>query len=119
MQINVKRVYDPPSPTDGCRVLVDRLWPRGLATEVAAVDHWAKDLAPSTDLRKWYHSHADRHDEFVRRYQAEFVDAAQPFQALLEATARCSVVTLLYASRDTEHTHAYVVRRWLENHRQG
>jgi uncharacterized protein YeaO (DUF488 family) len=109
MAIQVKRVYDEPAAGDGYRVLVDRLWPRGLTKQRADVDRWLKEVAPSTELRKWFHSTGD-FDEFTTRYRAEL--AANP--ALAELRTIISghpVVTLLYSVHDTAHNHAEILRR--------
>ena len=74
MQVQIRRVYDPPQPDDGRRVLVDRLWPRGLSKERARLDDWCREIAPSTELRKWYDHDPDRYVEFARRYRAELDD---------------------------------------------
>jgi uncharacterized protein YeaO (DUF488 family) len=94
------RVYDPRSEHDGARVLVDRLWPRGLSKESADLDLWAKDVAPSTDLRTWFHAHPDEVDEFAARYRAE-LDAVP--DALGQLRELGSTVTLLSASREAGH----------------
>jgi uncharacterized protein YeaO (DUF488 family) len=108
--IRVRRVYDTPSPQDGARVLVDRVWPRGLRKDAARLDLWAKDVAPSTELRTWYQHDPAKFDEFRRRYTAEL---AQPGPA--EALARLRVlaarqpVTLLTATRDAGISQAAVL----------
>lgn len=107
--VKLKRVYEPPSPADGTRVLVDRLWPRGLSKSAAAIDHWMKDVAPSTELRKWFGHDPARWAEFKRRYKAELRDRADAFEAL-RALADDGPVTLLYAARDQEHNEAVVLR---------
>lgn len=107
----VRRVYDEPAPDDGLRVLVDRLWPRGLAKERAHVDRWPKELTPSTDLRKWYHeAPVERHAEFVGRYRAE-LDAgalAEPLRELREEASK-GPVTLLTAVKDVDVSHVPVL----------
>jgi uncharacterized protein YeaO (DUF488 family) len=112
----VKRVYDDPSPQDGFRVLVDRLWPRGISKERAGVDEWAKDIAPSGELRKWFHTDRDRrYDEFATRYAAE-LDASElqdRLEALRERAAE-QTVTLLTAAKDAEHSHVPVLMQSLE-----
>jgi len=103
-----KRVYASPAAEDGLRVLVDRLWPRGLTKEAAAVDEWLKDIAPSTDLRKWFHQDTGRWDEFTRRYRAE-LQSAGPAAALerLRAMGRNhETVTLLFGAREEQRNHA-------------
>ncbi len=113
--LRLKRAYDPPARGDGYRVLVERLWPRGVRKEALALDEWLKDVAPSSELRKWYGHDVNRWPEFVRRYRAELQrePAARAFAALLER-AREHTVTLVYAARDEEHNSAVVVRAQLE-----
>ena len=109
--IKTKRIYEPVEPSDGYRVLVDRLWPRGVARAGAKLDDWLKDIAPSTELRKWFHHEPERWDEFVSRYQAEL---QLPLQAEhLERLRKISsgrTVTLLYAARNECQNHAVVLR---------
>ena len=102
--VRVKRVYDPPTPDDGARVLVDRLWPRGLAKEDARVDWWAKELAPSDKLRRWFGHAPPRYREFVKRYREELEGNA--LLARLRDLAAARTVTLLYAARDERHNNA-------------
>lgn len=108
-KIELKRAYDPASPADGYRVYVDRLWPRGLSHETFHYDEWDKEIAPSTELREWFHADPDgRWEEFEKRYGAEL--AANPaFAALKESIAGEEKVTLLYSSHDREHNNAVVV----------
>lgn len=108
-QVKLKRVYEPASPDDGTRVLVDRLWPRGLTKADAAVDRWLKDLAPTTELRRWFGHDPDRWTEFQRRYTEELRQHAAEVDELREL-ARSSVVTLLYGARDERHNDAVVLR---------
>ena len=113
----VKRAYDDPSPQDGRRVLVDRLWPRGLSRERAALDDWAKGVAPSAHLRTWFHeAPQERKDEFAVRYADELAEPAQQ-QALseLRATAREETVTLLTATKDAEHSYLAVLLEQLDH----
>jgi uncharacterized protein YeaO (DUF488 family) len=112
--VQVKRVYDPPSAADGVRVLVDRLWPRGLSKTGAAVDLWLKDIAPSVSLRRWFNQTNDpsRWTEFTRRY-AEELDAKKPSIAALVAAIRGGQVTLLFGARDQEHNNAAALRSYL------
>lgn len=107
--IALKRAYDPPDEADGVRVLVDRLWPRGLTKKSAAVDQWAKDVTPSTELRKWFHHDPDHWDEFRRRYLAELKDKGGELEELRKL-AQAGPITLIYAARDTPHLHATVLR---------
>ncbi len=104
----IKRVYDPPAPEDGYRVLVDRLWPRGITKERAALDLWLKDEAPSSELRTWFHARSDSFEEFAGRYRAEL--ATNPAVDQLRAAARTHpTVTLLYGVRDPVRNHAVVL----------
>ena len=109
-RVRVTRVYDPPNPDDGARVLVDRLWPRGLKKADAAIDHWCRDIAPSTELRKWYGHDADKFDEFAVRYQVE-LDDPDPGAALaaLRQLAQRKPVTLVTATKQVEISHAVVL----------
>jgi uncharacterized protein YeaO (DUF488 family) len=114
MDIRTKRVYDEPAASDGYRVLVDRLWPRGLSKEKADVDLWAKDVAPSAELRKAFHHEDMPFAEFVMAYRAELAAHAAEVTALRDEIAGHAVVTLLYAMNDTEHNHAGLVREALQ-----
>jgi uncharacterized protein YeaO (DUF488 family) len=108
MDIRLKRAYEAPSPADGHRVLIDRLWPRGLARERAALDEWDRELAPSTELRQWFGHEPARFEEFRRRYIEE-LRAQRPRLARLRRRARDGTLTLVYAARDTEHNDAVVL----------
>lgn len=112
----LKRVYEPPSKADGFRVLVERLWPRGLTKKKAAVDLWLKEIAPSPELRKWYAHDVERWAEFQKRYRAEL---RRNKDAVLElkAQAKGRTVTLVYAAHDEEHNSALVLKRVLERGR--
>ncbi|HVY61184.1 MAG TPA: DUF488 domain-containing protein [Planctomycetota bacterium] len=115
-EIRLRRVYDPPGRGEGKRFLVERLWPRGVKKEMLAIDGWLRDVAPSTELRKWFSHDPARWAEFRRRYQAELADNQAAWRPLLEA-AREGAVTLLYSSRDTEHNNAVALRAFLERKR--
>ena len=109
-----KRVYEEPEPSDGVRVLVDRLWPRGLSKERARVDVWLKEVSPSRDLRVWFGHDPAKFEEFRRRYEAEL--AEEPGRAAfaeLREMARKQHVTLVFAAHDTEHCNAVVLRELL------
>ncbi|HEX6520877.1 MAG TPA: DUF488 family protein [Streptosporangiaceae bacterium] len=108
--IRVRRVYDAPSPGDGARVLVDRVWPRGLRKDAARLDEWAKDVAPSTQLRTWYHHDPAKFEEFRHRYAAE-LEQPGPREALsrLRALADGKQVTLLTATKDLDLSQAAVL----------
>jgi uncharacterized protein YeaO (DUF488 family) len=110
-QVRLRRVYDDPSPDDGIRVLVDRVWPRGLTKAAVHLDEWTKDIAPSTQLRRWYGHQPERFIEFRRRYLTELRDE-QPAATVdrLRELARIRPVTLLTATRDIEHSQAAVLR---------
>lgn len=108
-QYKLKRAYDPADPADGFRVYIDRLWPRGLSHETFHYDLWDKDIAPSTDLREWFHADpVDRWPEFEKKY-ADELRSSETFAALRHLLAAKPVVTLLYSSHDTEHNNAIVV----------
>jgi uncharacterized protein YeaO (DUF488 family) len=111
----LKRVYEPAVSNDGYRVLVDRLWPRGLSKEKAALDHWAKALAPSNALRQWFGHRPDHWEEFERRYREELAgEEAQEELAGLRSHMREGKVTLLYAAHDEAHNNAVVLRDYLK-----
>ncbi|NUS36837.1 MAG: DUF488 family protein [Pseudarthrobacter sp.] len=114
----VKRIYEPPADDDGYRVLVDRLWPRGLAKAEAAVDLWLKDVAPSTELRKEFNHRPERFADFSARYRHE-LDFNPAVPALLDLAAAHRHVTLLYAARDTEANHARVLLDYVLGRRAG
>jgi uncharacterized protein YeaO (DUF488 family) len=113
-RVRVRRVYEAPEPDDGVRVLVDRLWPRGLSKADARVDEWPKSVTPSTELRHWFHGPEGEMQEFRRRYEAELA-APEAAEALdrLRGLAADSPLTLLTASKDPEHSQAEVLRRLL------
>jgi uncharacterized protein YeaO (DUF488 family) len=108
MPVRTKRIYEPPSHRDGYRVLIDGIWPRGITRERAAVDQWARALAPSPELRRWYGHAPDRYEEFARRYRAELGDQRERLSEL-RRRSRTSVVTLVFAARDAEHSNAIVL----------
>lgn len=111
--IHIKRAYDPASAADGKRVLVDRLWPRGLAKEAAHVDEWLRDVAPSSDLRFWFDHDPTKWEEFRQRYRQEL--AGHPdLLTNLKRMAEHDTVTLLFAARDEEHNNAVVLKELLE-----
>jgi uncharacterized protein YeaO (DUF488 family) len=113
-QVQVRQAYDPPQPDDGKRVLVDRLWPRGLAKERAHLDEWCKEIAPSTDLRKWYGHDPDRYAEFARRYRAELRDQERAAAfARLRELADQGRLTLLTATKRSDISEAAVLAELL------
>ena len=109
MRVAIKRVYEPASGEDGRRILVDRLWPRGLSKEQAHVDLWLKEIAPSAGLRKWFAHDPAKWDEFRRRYRAEIDANGEALRALKEAIGK-GPATLVYGARDEEHNDAVVLR---------
>ena len=113
-QITYRRVYEESSPQDGKRVLVDRVWPRGMRKEDAHLDEWLRDVAPSSDLRKWYSHEPSRFAEFRRRYLAELRDPGhrQAAEHLRDLAAH-DKLTLLTATRDVDHSQAAVLTEWL------
>jgi uncharacterized protein YeaO (DUF488 family) len=108
MDIRLKRAYETAAPADGYRVLIDRLWPRGVSREQARLDSWEKQLAPSTDLRQWFGHEPGRFEEFRRRYVEELCDE-RPGIAALRRRAREGTLTLVYSAHDTEHNDAVVL----------
>jgi uncharacterized protein YeaO (DUF488 family) len=111
--IQLKRVYEEPSRKDGLRVLVERLWPRGLTKEKAHVDLWLKEVAPSPELRKWFGHEPSRWKEFQKRYREELRDHKDAVE-LLQQKSKDKTVTLVYAARDEEHNGALVLKSVLE-----
>lgn len=116
MNIHIKRIYDVPEPGEGTRILVDRLWPRGLSKERARVDLWLKEIAPSNDLRRWYHHERDKWPEFRARYFAE-LDAVPDAVAVLRERLKAGTVVLLYGSREPEYNNARALKEYLEHDR--
>jgi uncharacterized protein YeaO (DUF488 family) len=110
--ISIKRVYEPDSRSDGRRILVERLWPRGIRKEDLRMASWEKEVAPSTELRKWYGHKVPRWPEFRRRYREELDDNEAAWRPILDI-ARRRKVTLLYSARDVEHNSAVVLRDYL------
>jgi len=110
--IRIKRAYEPSVPTDGKRFLVERLWPRGIRKEALAMDGWLSEVAPSTELRKWFGHRPERFEEFRRCYRVELDGTADAWRPIL-AEAKNGPVTLLYSAHDTEHNGALVLRDYL------
>ncbi len=113
MKIKLKRAYEKPDPKDGVRILVDRLWPRGLTKAKAAIDLWSKEIAPSTELRKWFAHDPKKWKGFRGRYQTELKNHSDQLQAIL-SRAKKGIVTLIYGARDQEHNEAVVLKEVLE-----
>ncbi|MEL7834064.1 DUF488 domain-containing protein [Fodinibius sp. Rm-B-1B1-1] len=113
-QFLTKRIYQEYSPDDGYRVLVDRLWPRGVSKEEARLNEWLKNIAPSTELRKWFDHDAQKFDEFRNRYKVELQQKPELTEHLIKI-AEDQQVTLLYAAKEERHNHASVLKRFLES----
>lgn len=118
VSVRTKRIYDEPAASDGTRVLVDRLWPRGVSKESAELDAWLREVAPSDDLRRWYDHDPEKWPEFTDRYEAELDERPGAVDELLEY-AREGPVTLLYASRETEYNNAVALKAVLERRLSG
>ena len=114
MKIRTKRVYDPPANSDGYRVLIDRLWPRGLSKQVARVDYWAKSCSPSSELRKWYGHDPAKWEEFRRRYFLE-LESNPEAVAEFHKHVPSGLVTLLFSSRETDLNNATAFREYVES----
>ncbi len=114
-RILTKRIYDPPAPDDGCRVLVDRLWPRGIAKADTSWNEWDKQAAPSTELRRWFNHDPAKWEDFRKRYTEELEQSPETTRHLLSLASH-GTLTLLYAARDTEHNEAAVLRDYLLAH---
>jgi uncharacterized protein YeaO (DUF488 family) len=108
MAVRLKRAYDQPEPSDGYRVLIDRLWPRGLSKEQVQLDEWARDLGPSSELRRWFGHDPARFAEFRRRYSTELATKEEKLSEL-RRRARARTLTLVYSARDAEHNDAVVL----------
>lgn len=120
MDVGLKRAYDKPSLSDGARILVDRLWPRGITKEKARIDAWLKDLAPSTELRRWYHARPSMWQEFRKRYLDELreEEACAALQKLYELAACKRKLTLVFASKNADRNNAVVLKELLEGMRK-
>lgn len=115
----IKRVYDTPAKDDGFRVLVDRVWPRGLSKESARIDLWMREIAPSTGLRKWFGHDPSKWSVFKARYEKELDSKPALIEELLKLEKMQGVVTLVYAARDTGHNNAVVLKEYLEKRMKG
>ena len=114
IDVRTKRIYDPSDSSDGHRVLIDHVWPRGVSHERAALDEWARELAPSDDLRKWFDHVPERFSEFRTRYRDELAGRSDRLDELRQRAAR-GRVTILYAARDREHNNAVVLAELLRD----
>jgi|SRR5690625_303770 uncharacterized protein YeaO (DUF488 family) len=117
-KIVIKRIYDEVADTDGQRVLIDRIWPRGVSKENAVLDHWFKEVAPSKELRTWFDHDPERFEEFAQRYEEELSDHdhAEEVDQLIELVHDHERVTLLYAAKDENNNHAVVLQDYLRRH---
>lgn len=115
LKIQVRRVYDPPARSDGCRILVDRIWPRGLSKDDVKLDAWIKDVAPSAELRTWFGHEPSKWTAFKRKYFKELDGREEALDQLLQA---CSgrTLTLLFGAKDVEHNNAVALKEYLETH---
>jgi uncharacterized protein YeaO (DUF488 family) len=113
MNIQIKRVYEKPESGDGKRILIDRLWPRGLTKEKAAIDLWIKEIAPTTELRKWFDHDESKWNEFKKRYIQELQKNSDSIEKLMEEL-KSGKATLVYGARDLEHNDAVVLKEYLE-----
>lgn len=114
MSIAIKRVYEPAAPSDGFRILIDRIWPRGLTKDQTHIDLWLKDLAPSTALRKWFNHDPSKWEEFRTKYLSE-IESHPDEIALVRKHIKQGLVTLVYAAKDTEHSNAAVLKEYFQN----
>jgi uncharacterized protein YeaO (DUF488 family) len=114
MNIKIKRAYEQPNKDDGVRILVDRLWPRGLTKDKASVDLWLKDIAPSTELRKWFAHDPDKWKRFHGRYETEIRHKPDLIKVLKQKVSE-GTITLVYGARDEKHNEAMVLKRFLES----
>jgi len=112
MELKVKRAYEKPEKEDGKRILVDRLWPRGLTKEKASIDLWLKDIAPTTELRKWFGHDPDKWKEFKRRYHQELKNNKEQV-SILDEQLKKGAATLVYGAKDEKHNEALVLKEWL------
>lgn len=113
MSLKIKRAYEDPARDDGVRILVDRIWPRGVSKAAARIDQWRKEIAPNTALRKWFGHNPARWAKFKRRYFAELEEQRESL-ADVRALAKRKTVTLIFSAKDTEHNQAVALREYLE-----
>jgi uncharacterized protein YeaO (DUF488 family) len=111
--INIKRAYEPTAKSDGCRILVDRLWPRGIKKEESHFDLWMKEIAPSNELRKWFNHETEKWEEFKKKYLTELKDAPA-VDELSKLIKKHKTVTLVYSAKDEQHNQAIVLKEFLE-----
>lgn len=114
MKLHIKHIYETPTNDDGWRVLVDRMWPRGLTKDKAKLDDWCKDIAPSADLRKWFNHDLEKWPEFTDKYKKELDQNSIKIQAFIDSIKTHNIVSLLFAAHDSEHNNAVVLKDYLE-----
>jgi len=113
--IKIKRIYEDYSDMDGCRILIDRLWPRGISKERAKIDLWIKEIAPSNDLRKWYSHNSEKNKQFQKKYTDELKDNSDSVNEIKKKINAQKTITLLYASKDSKPIHAIVLQQALRD----
>jgi uncharacterized protein YeaO (DUF488 family) len=113
MKIALKRIYEKPAPSDGVRILVDRLWPRGVSKEKAKLDLWLKDIAPTTELRKWFGHDPKKWVSFQKKYKTELKKNKGPVSELKKIVKDSKTITILYAAKDEEHNEALVIKDFI------
>lgn len=114
MRILLKRAYESSSKNDGFRILVDRIWPRGVSKDAANIDLWAKEVTPSTDLRKWFSHDPAKWNEFKKSYIQELEDVPDAVEEFISSLREHDTVTFVYGAKDTEHTHALILKEYIE-----
>jgi uncharacterized protein YeaO (DUF488 family) len=115
LAIKIKRVYDPPEASDGARILIDRLWPRGIAKDRARIDEWLKEIAPSEQLRQWFGHQPERWEAFQKRYHEELTSTEKPeLIQRIKSLAKKDTVTLLFTAKDAEHNNAVALASFLK-----
>ena|SRR5258705_14015491 len=110
--IKIKRIYKLPSASDGYRILIDRLWPRGMKKEAANINVWMKEIAPSTELRKWFNHEPEKWESFLAKYKTE-LDHSSSLEELRSLTKKHKIITLLYSAKDEQHNHAIALKSFL------
>lgn len=113
--VKIKRIYEPLADDDGYRILVDRLWPRGVKKETADIDLWMKEVTPSTELRTWFGHDPQKWAEFSRKYRTELKEEKASVEKLVALAKKYKTVSLLYAAKDQQHTHALVLQRFIKS----
>ena len=114
MKMKIKRVYERPAKEDGTRILVDRLWPRGLTKQKASIDLWLKEIAPTTELRKWFNHEPGKRNDFKKKYVGELKKNKEQV-SLLKEQLKKGIVTLVYAAKDEAHNEALVLKEWFSH----